>query len=131
MNKVVFTPSGGAAATLADLSTGSHVVLEELGGAGIEQVEPLMDGSNVVRFPRGNVAGDCVFTVEKSFADKATAAAAAKTEYARMMQQGLLVLTIYATTLSMANAVLRSVKCSRVNGVRWGFRYTFGITTIT
>lgn len=128
--KVEFTPTGGTKATLADDASKHVVVLEELGGEAGEQVAPLFRGANPSRFPRGNVAGAVVFTAAKSHSTRDAAAAQAVTEYARLNQKGSLVFTIDTTVLTMAGAVLKSVRVQLL-GTRLSVVYTFGITTLT
>ena len=116
--------------TLGDDSAKQTIVLESLGGQSVEQVSPLARGTAVQRFARGNVSGDVVFSSSKSHATRAAAASAWKSEYGRLNEVGTLVLTIDATTLTYAGAVLRSV-VGIPDGVRWTLRYTFGVTTVS
>lgn len=124
------TPSVGAV-DLGDDSGKITILIEQLGGASIEQVTPIFRAAAVQRLARGNVAGTCAFTVGKSHASVAAALTYFKAEYGRMNQKGTLVLTEGAVTLTMANAVLRSVSRAAGTGLRWVVRYEFGMTTIT
>lgn len=117
--------------TLGDDSADRFMELGSIGGAAVQQVEPLFRSASVLRIPRGNVAGECVFTVAQSHASRAAAATFLKGEYARINGQGSLVLTEGATTLTMANAVCSGVTLAGAVGLRWWVRYAFGITTIT
>jgi len=116
--------------TLGDDGNKVHVKIEQLGGQAVEQVEQLAFASNAERIMRGNVSGDCIFTAGKSHADRGTALAYFKTNFGYIGQTGSLVITVDATTITMANATLRSVTAVEINGVRWMLRYTFGITTV-
>jgi hypothetical protein len=127
--KITFNPGSGIV-TLGDDSVKQTIQLEGFGGQSSEQVERLFRAANVARLPRGNVAGELMFTAEKSHADYATAVAFFKAQYLMLNGQGDAVMTEGATTLTMANAVLRGVQRASQIGKRWGIRYTFGITTI-
>ena len=116
-----------AVATLGDDSVKVTCVLEQLGGAAIEQVTALFRSALPARFPRGNVSGDVVFTCATKHASLATAASYYKTEYGRINQQGTLVLTIGATTMTFALATMRGVTVASLTGVRWVLRYTVGV----
>ena len=105
--------------------------IEQLGLAAQEQVVQLAFSASVVRFPRGNTAGDCVFTALSSYTTRTLASAWVKGEIARVNQQGTLAVVIDSTTITMPNAVLRSVTPARIEGALWVLRYTFGISTIT
>ncbi len=132
--KADFTPTGGSIAHLGDDSSKWSVVLEQLGGAGLEQVDQLAFASAVSRIMRGNLAGDCVFTAAKSHASLDAAATFFATEYGRIGQRGALVLTFASHALTMALATVKAVhrvEAEDGRGVRWKIRYTFGITTIT
>lgn len=136
---VTWTPTGLAAVVIGDdfgTAGGSspgkvRTKLEQLGGMGEEQVVKLAFGANPFRAMRGNVAGDCVFTARRSHADRQTAANYFKTNYGYIGQQGTLLLTIDAASLTMANATFRGVIVAEFNGLEWTLRYTFGMTTIT
>ena len=127
----VFTITGGAAATLVDDGNRLFGQIYELGGQAREQVTPLFRGTNPARFMRGNVAGQCTIGAWRSCASVAVAAAYLKAEYARMNQTGALVLTLGATTLTMAGATVRAVVREEWDGLFIRLRYTFGIATIT
>jgi hypothetical protein len=127
---VVWTPTGGDAATLVDDGAKLFGQIGQLGGQALEQVSPLFRAANPARFMRGNVAGECAFVASKSHASVATAATWWATEYARLNQKGVLVITIGAVTLTMGNATLRAVTRAEWIGVRLSVAYSFGITTI-
>lgn len=131
--KATWTPSPGTLVILGEdaAATRHTIVLDQLSGQSQEQVEELFQADAVARFARGNVGGECVFTAEKSHATYGAALTFFKAEYARLDEQGTLVLTEGAVTLTMAGAVLRGVERATQTGLRWGIRYTFGITTIT
>jgi hypothetical protein len=129
-----WTIAGPTTVTLGDDSVKWSMLLEQLGGQGVEQVDQLAFAANVARVMRGNLAGECVFTSAKSYSTLDLMAAAFATEYARIGQVGSLVLTFISHALTMANATLKGVE--RVNdeegkGVRLKLRYRFGITTVT
>jgi hypothetical protein len=129
--KADWTPSGGSAVTLGDDSAARFIELGAIGGASQQQTEGLFRASHAKRFPRGNVAGECVFTVSQSHASRAAAMAFFKTEYARLNEQGSLVLTEGTSTITTANAVLNSVQLAGAIGLRWSIKYTFSTTTLT
>ena len=129
--KADWTPSGGAAVTLGDDSADRFIELGQIGGASLQQIEPLFRAANPIRFPRGNVAGECVFTVAQSHANRGAAVTFFKAEYARLNGKGTLVLTEGGITMTMANAVLSGVTLAGAVGLRWWVRYQFGITTLT
>ena len=129
---IVWTPAGGAAVTLADVAARHTAEIQgPLGGVAAEQVSRLFRGANPARFLRGNVAGQFVFVSAKAAADRGAMAAYFKTQYGYLNHAGALVVTIDATTLTMAGATLTGVEAVRFEGVRWPIKYTFGITTIT
>jgi hypothetical protein len=130
---ITFRP-GLIAVTLGDDASKFAVVIEQIGGSAIVQIDPLAGGLNPAQFPRGNIGGELVFRSSKTYADYQTTFAQFKTEYARLNQQGPVVLTEGAQTLTFANAVLKSVHRifdAQSSGAHMGLRYTFAITTIT
>ena len=127
----VWTPAGGSPTTLGDVSAKYTIQIEQLGGQCQEQLVNLFASANPARIPRGNVAGDCVFSSVQSYATRAAAAADFKAKFGLLGATGSLVLTMDATTLTMANATYRAVHTVKVEGLRWTMRHTFGITTIT
>jgi hypothetical protein len=132
--KIQFTPSGGSATTLGDDAAKFAVAVEQLGGACLAQVEALAGGANLALFTRGNVGGEFIFRSSKTYADYETTFTQFHTEYSRLNQQGALVLTEGAVTLTFANVIARSVQRifdAQHSGARMGIRYTFAITTIT
>jgi len=131
---IQFTPIGGSAATLGDDATKFAVVVEQLGGACLAQVEALAGGANLALFTRGNVGGEFIFCSSKTYADYETTFTQFLTEYGRLNQQGTLALTEGMVTLTFANVILRAVQRifdAQHSGARMGIRYTFAITTIT
>ncbi len=128
---IVFTPTGGSAATLVDDANKLFGQIGHFGGQAIEQVTPLFRAVAPVRFMRGNVAGELAFVAWKSHADVATAGAFWKAEYARLNGVGSLVVTIGASTMTMAGATLRSVSRAEWSGVRLAIGYSFGIKTVS
>lgn len=128
--KADFTPTGGSLANLGDDSLKWAVELEHIGGQGVEQVDRLAFAAAVARVMRGNLEGECAFTAGKSHASLDAAASFFATEYARIGQQGALVLTMAAHTLTMALATVKGVERMESRGVFWKLRYRFGITTI-
>jgi len=129
--KAEWTPAGGGLATLGDDSVKHSMVLEQIGGASVEQVAGLFRAAAVKRFPRGNISGECIFTSAKSHATQAAAMAFFKAEYARLNGKGSLVLTEGAVTWTMADAMLTAVQVVQVVGLRFWIRYRFGIATIS
>jgi hypothetical protein len=132
--KIQFTPTGGSPAILADDAAKFAVVVEQLGGFCIAQVESLAGGANLALFTRGNVGGEFVFRSSKTYADYQTTFTQFLTEYGRLNQQGTLVITEGEATLTFSNVILRTVHRifdAQHSGARMGIRYTFAITTIT
>jgi hypothetical protein len=130
---VVWTPTGGAATTLFDITVARQVIeLQNPGNAeAVEQVDDLAFASAASRLMRGNVKGEVEFSVATSYADVATAAADFKAKRALVNGMGSLVITIGATTLTYANATLRSLRPRKTEGVRWTLGFSFGVTTVT
>ena len=131
---IQFTPAGGSPATLGDDAATFAVVVEQLGGSCVAQVESLAGGANLALFTRGNVGGEFVFRSSKTYADYQTTFTQFLAEYGRLNQQGTLVITEGAVTLTFANVILRAVQRifdAQHSGARMGVRYTFAITTIT
>jgi hypothetical protein len=133
--KIIFTPTGGSPATLADhtASPAINAVIEQWGGQCVVQTEKRYGQSAEIDFPRGNVGGDFVFTAGCSYDDYDDTLAAFVTAFGLLNLQGALVVTYIpgATTATMPNAVLRDVRRTVLNGLRLELRYTFKITTIT
>jgi hypothetical protein len=132
--RIEFTPTGGSAATLGDDASKFAVVVEQLGGSCLAQVEALAGGANPALFTRGNVGGEFIFRSSKTYSDYETTFTQFLAEYARLNQQGALVLTEGAVTLTFANVIVRAVQRifdAQHSGARMGVRYTFAITTIT
>jgi hypothetical protein len=127
---IVWTPTGGAAVTLCDLSLGYRPVLEQLPSEALEQVDRLAFGTVVSRIMRANRSGDVVFTVGFSHASAAAAAAWYATIDALVGGMGQLVITINTTVWSFSNATFRAMAPTRINGVEWVLRYTFGRTVM-
>lgn len=132
--KIQFTANGTLIpVTLGDDALKFVIIIEQLGGASVVQLDQLAGGANPAQFPRGNVSGDFVFRSAKTYADYQTTFAQFKTEYARLNQQGTIVLTEGAQTLTFANAILKNVVRlfdAQSSGAHMGLRYTFSITTI-
>jgi hypothetical protein len=132
--KIQFTPSAGLIPiTLGDDASRFAIVVEQLGGASIAQVESLAGGAHQALFARGNVGGEFVFRSSKSYASFHATFAQFLTEYGRLNQQGSIVLTEGAVTLTFASAILRGVHRlfdAHHSGAHMGIRYTFAITTI-
>jgi len=131
---IQFTPAGGSPATLGDDAAKFAVVVEQLGGSCIAQVESLAGGANFALFTRGNVGGEFVFRSSKTHTDYQTTFTQFLVEYGRLNQQGALVITEGDVTLTLANVILRAVQRifdAQHSGARMGIRYTFAITTIT
>jgi hypothetical protein len=107
--------------------------VEQLGGASIAQVESLAGGAHQAMFARGNVGGELVFRSAKSYASYHDTFTQFLTEYGRLNQQGSLVLTEGAVTLTFAGVILRGVQRifdAQHSGAHMGIRYTFAITII-
>jgi len=104
-----------------------------MGGTSVAQSDPLYGAANPLLIPRGNVGGEFVFRSSKTYADYKTTFTQFITEYARLNQQGSLVITEGSVTVTMASAVLKGVQRifdAQNTGTRMGIRYTFAITTI-
>ncbi len=122
--------------TLADPGAAPplYAILEDLGGEVLVQKEPLYNAPFPALFGRGNTSGQCVFSVGASYASISAAVIAFSTAYTLVGTQGTLVLvgqTGSAGQLTLANAVLRSVKRIAWQTLWLQLRYTFEITTIT
>ena len=131
---IQFMPTEGSVVTLGDDAVKFAVAVEQLGGASIAQVESLAGGANLALFPRGNIGGEFIFRSSKTYASYQETFSQFHTEYGRLNQQGALVLTEGAITLTFASAILRTVHRifdAHHSGARMGIRYTFAITTIT
>jgi hypothetical protein len=133
--KIQFTPNAGLIpVTLGDDASRFAIVVEQLGGASLAQVEALAGGAHQAMFARGNVGGELIFRSSKSYASYHDTFAQFLTEYGRLNQQGSLVLTEGAVTLTFANAILRGIQRlfdAHHSGAHMGIRYTFAISTIT
>ena len=133
--KIVFTPTGGSATTLADSSATPLIaaVIEQWGGQSVVQTEKRYGQETEIDFPRGNVGGAFVFTAGCSYDDYNDTLAAFVAGFSLLNLQGALVVTYIpgSTTATMANAVLRDVHRVKWDGLRLELRYTFKITTIT
>lgn len=131
---IQFTPNGGLLpVTLGDDASKFAIIIEQLGGASIAQVEALAGGNNPAIFGRGNIGGDFSFRSSKTYATYQATFAQFLIEYGRMNQQGLLVLTEGTVTMHFANAILKAVNRifdAQHSGAHMGMRYTFAITTI-
>lgn len=131
---IQFTPTAGSPATLGDDTAKFAVVVEQLGGSCIAQVESLAGSPNLALFTRGNVGGEFIFRSSKTYVDYQTTFSQFLAEYGRLNQQGTLVLTEGSITLTFANAILRAVQRvfdAQHSGAHMGIRYTFAITTIS
>jgi hypothetical protein len=132
--KIQFTPNTGLIpVTLGDDASKFAIVVEQLGGTSIAQVEPLAGGAHQALFARGNVGGEFIFRSAKSYASYQATFTQFLTEYSRLNQQGALVLTEGAITLTFAGVILRGVERrfdAQHSGTHMGIRYTFAITTI-
>lgn len=130
---IQFTPAGGSPATLGDDAAKFAVVVEQLGGSCIAQLEPLAGSHNLALITRGNVGGEFVFRSSKTYSDYQTTFTQFLAEYSRLNAQGALVVTEGAVTITFANAILRAVQRifdAQHSGTRMGIRYTFAISTI-
>ena len=131
---IQFTPiSELTPVTLGDDASKFAIVVEQLGGASIAQIEALAGGANPALFPQGNIGGEFAFRSSKTYASYHETFAQFQAEYSRLNQQGALVLTEGTVTLTFANAILRAVQRifdAQNSGARMGIRYTFAITTI-
>jgi len=131
---IQFTPTGGSPVTLGDDAAKFAIVVEQLGGSCLAQAESLAGSPNLALFTRGNVGGEFVFRSSKSYADYQTTFTQFLAEYNRLNQQGTLVLTEGAITLTFSNVILRAVHRifnAQHSGTHMGVRYTFAITTIS
>src|SRR5256885_989480 len=107
--KAEFTTAGPVTTTLGDDSIKYAIELEQLGLAAIVQIEALYGSATQFVQGRGNNAGECVFASAKSYASIEAGAADAAAKVVLVGLPGSLVLTINAHTVTMANAVLKSV----------------------
>ena len=127
--------AGPTTATLADIGAAPQIaaMIEDLGGDAVVQIEDLYAGPNKAKFPRGNVGGQFVFTAACSFATADLALAALLAAYALLNIQGALNLKPFpaSTGVTFPNAILKSIRRVRLDGVILIVRYTFEITTIT
>jgi hypothetical protein len=133
--QIQFTPNTDLTpVTLGDDATKFAVVVEQLGGASIAQSEALSGGANLAMFARGNVGGEFIFRSSKTYPSYHATFAQFQAEYSRLNQQGRLVLTEGAVSLTFANTILRGIHRifdAQHSGTHMGIRYTFAITTIT
>jgi hypothetical protein len=132
--QIQFTPINDLTpVTLGDDASKFAIVVEQLAGASITQIEPLAGGANPALFPQGNIGGEFIFRSSKTYATYHETFAQFQAEYSRLNQQGRLVLNEGSVTLTFANAVLKAVQRifdGQHSGARMGIRYTFSITTI-
>jgi hypothetical protein len=132
--QIQFTPNTDLTpVTLGDDASKFAIVVEQLAGVSIAQVEALAGGANPALFPQGNIGGEFIFRSSKSYATYHETFAQFQAEYGRLNQQGALVLTEGDVTLTFANALLKAVQRifdAQNSGARMGIRYTFSITTI-
>lgn len=120
--------------TLGNDASKFAIVVEHMGGSCLTQTEPLAGGANPATFARGNIGGEIIFRSSKTYASYEATFGQFQTEYGRLNQSGTLVLTESGTTLTFANAILKSVRRifdAQHSGAHMGIRYTFAITTIT
>jgi len=129
MASAVWTPSGGAAATLGD-DAAKYFMSFGFEFDSIEQVDQLAMSNTVLRIPRGNKSGQLTLTVIHSYATLAACAAAIRTEALRRAAKGQLVMTIDTTTLTFANSTLTKVQ-PVPQGVKLTTTYIFGLTDIS
>src|SRR4051812_18073400 len=109
--------------TLGDDNTGYLINVDDWGGNGLEQVDPLAFAGFVSRKMMGNTQGDFVFTVRHSHANWDAAATYWKAEYARIGGKDSTVVTFPAGgTLTMANATMRAVELVKWVGIRLEIR---------
>ena len=129
----IFTPTGGSATTLFDISAGwGESILENPGdGRALEEVVPMFQAANPLRLLLGNVQGQVILSAAKSWTDAPTAIADYKTKRALIGTQGMLVITADTGTLTYAGANFLSVVPAKIIRARWLLRFTFGITTLT
>lgn len=131
---IQFTPTGGSPVTLGDDAARFAVVVEQLGGSCIAQVESLAGSPNLALFTRGNVGGEFIFYSSKTYTDYQTTFTQFLAEYGRLNQQGALIVTEGSVTLTLANVILQAVQRifnAQHSGTHMGIRYTFAITTIS
>ncbi|HWD94109.1 MAG TPA: hypothetical protein VG938_17390 [Verrucomicrobiae bacterium] len=133
--QIQFTPNTALIpVTLGDDASKFAVVIEQLAGGCLAQVEALAGGANPALFPQGNIGGEFIFRSSKTYANYHATFAQFQIEYGRLNQQGTLTLAEGAVTLTFANVILRAVQRifdPQHSGARMGIRYTFAITTIT
>lgn len=129
---IQFTKSGGLLpVTLGDDANKLTIELGEHSQECIVQKEPLAGAANPFQTPRGNNSGQFSFTSTFSYPTLDAMTAALKIALLLTGQQGTVVLTRGATTFTMANAILKSVKrASGSDGVKLRLNYNFDITTI-
>lgn len=133
--KAIFTVAA-TPHTLADpnASPAMNATLDGWPYSGVVQSENLIGGANPVKIPRGNVAGQIIFTSATSFSTYNACSTAAKVAQALVLAQGSLVVTLSLdgspVTFTMANAILSRI-APKLNGKQLVIQYTFDITTIT
>ena len=130
-HKIVFTPTGDSAVTLADLADGDGYKIERLPGEAAVETAEMFQAAEAVQIPLGNVKGSASLRCWQQFDNPGAAAADFKIKRALLNKQGALVITYSGTALSMANAVCKSVEPSLIVGLRWELSYVFEINSIT
>jgi hypothetical protein len=130
---IQFTKSGGLLpVTLGDDANKLTIELGEHSQECVVQKESLAGAPFPFQTPRGNNSGQFAFISTFSYPTLDAMTAALKTGLSLAGQQGSVVLTRGATTMTMANAILRSVKrANGSDGVKLRLSYVFEITTIT
>lgn len=133
--KIQFTPSGGGAVTLADMSATPQNPFQwdALPGDSIVEKVPMFNAANPKYLPLGNAGDELSFRTWQSYADIPTAAADYKAKQALINSVGTLVMTLSSTTLTWSNAVCKSMKGSpgEIEGVRWVFRWLFEVGSVS
>jgi hypothetical protein len=132
IDKLLWTPAGASGAlTLADLSAGDVLKVEQIGGKSLLDNVPLAFAANPALLPRGNVSGAFVCSVGTSHDTRQDAVSYFASQYALLNGQGTLVWIVDAATLTMTLATVADITASQIEGTRWGIRYTFTITALS
>lgn len=128
--KLIWTPTGGAVATLGDDSVKSTIVVEQLDAPALVQKLLFFRGVNCQLVPRGGDEGVFVAVVQPPLANSDAASNYLKAEYLRSGQAGALAWARVGVTFTFTGAVLRRVTVAELNGARLRIRYTFGFASM-
>ncbi len=132
--KGIFTV-GVTAHTICDLSAVPKIsaTVEDWGGDSIVDTRPLSGSATKGQYAKGNIDGQFVISTRCSYGTVSASHAAFAAAWGLMQLTGTLVITPPdgAATLTMLNAICKSVKRTYWRGCDLGLRYVFTITTLT